>query len=52
MRSVAKGPLSGIKVLEFAGMGPAPVCGMLLSDLGAHVLRIDRPGASYDRYMI
>lgn len=52
MRSVAKGPLSGIKVLEFAGMGPAPVCGMLLSDLGADVLRIDRPGASYDRYMI
>jgi len=52
MQSVAKGPLSGIKVLEFAGMGPGPVCGMLLSDLGADVLRIDRPGASYDRYMV
>ena len=39
-----KGPLSGIKVVEFAGIGPAPFCGMLLSDLGADVVRIDRPG--------
>src|ERR1044072_1163015 len=36
------GPLSGIKVLEFAGIGPGPFCAMLLSDLGAEVLRIDR----------
>ena len=38
------GPLSGIRIVEFAGMGPAPFCTMLLSDLGADVLRIDRPG--------
>lgn len=36
------GPLSGIKVLELAGIGPGPMCAMLLADLGATVLRIDR----------
>ncbi len=36
------GPLSGIRVLEFAGLGPAPFCGMLLADMGADVVRIDR----------
>ena len=36
------GPLSGIKVVEFAGLGPAPFCAMLLSDLGADVIRVDR----------
>ncbi len=43
--SVAGGPLTGLKVVEFAGLGPAPFCGMLLSDLGADVIRIDRKGA-------
>lgn len=38
------GPLSGVRIVEFAGIGPAPFCTMLLSDLGADVLRIDRPG--------
>ena len=38
------GPLSGLRVLEFAGLGPAPFCCMLLSDLGADVVRIDRGG--------
>ena len=37
-------PLSGIRVLEFAGLGPAPYGGMLLADLGADVLLIERPG--------
>ena len=37
-----KGPLAGLKVVEFAGIGPAPFAGMLLSDLGADVIRIDR----------
>lgn len=37
------GPLQGIRVIEFAGIGPAPHCGMLLADLGADVIRIDRP---------
>jgi alpha-methylacyl-CoA racemase len=38
----ASGPLSGLRVVEFAGIGPAPFAAMLLSDLGAEVLRIDR----------
>jgi len=38
----AKGPLSGLKIVELAGIGPAPYCAMLLADLGADVLRIDR----------
>src|SRR5688500_18400028 len=42
MSGTATGPLVGLKVLEFAGIGPAPMCAMLLSDLGAAVLRIDR----------
>lgn len=36
------GPLSGVKVIEFAALGPAPMCGMLLADLGATVLRVNR----------
>ena len=36
------GPLSGFKVVEFEAIGPAPMCGMLLADLGATVLRIER----------
>ena len=39
-------PLSGIRILEFASIGPGPFCGMLLSDLGADVVRIDRPGVT------
>ena len=41
---MAQGPLSGLKIVEFAGIGPGPFCGMLLSDLGADVVRIDRKG--------
>lgn len=36
------GPLAGVKVIEIAGIGPGPLCGMLLADLGAQVLRLDR----------
>ena len=36
------GPLAGVRVVEFAGIGPGPMCGMLLADMGAQVLRIDR----------
>ncbi|MGE0419381.1 MAG: CaiB/BaiF CoA transferase family protein [Acetobacteraceae bacterium] len=39
---MARGPLAGIRILEFSGIGPGPFCGMLLSDLGADMLRIDR----------
>src|SRR5437868_14430142 len=37
------GPLEGVKVVEFAGIGPAPMAAMLLADLGATVIRLDRP---------
>lgn len=37
-----KGPLTGLKVLEIAGIGPTPFCGMLLADLGADVVVVDR----------
>jgi len=40
------GPLDGVRVVELAGLGPAPFAGMLLADLGAEVLRVDRPGGS------
>ena len=39
------GPLEGIRIVEFAGLGPAPFCAMLLADLGAETIRIDRPQA-------
>src|SRR3954454_416694 len=41
--AVALPPLSGVKVVELGGIGPAPFCGMLLADLGAEVTRIERP---------
>ncbi len=40
------GPLAGVKIVELAGIGPGPMCAMLLADLGATVLRIERPGGS------
>ncbi|HVU05413.1 MAG TPA: CaiB/BaiF CoA-transferase family protein [Polyangiaceae bacterium] len=38
------GPLHGVRILELAGIGPGPFCGMMLADMGADVIRIDRPG--------
>ena len=38
----ASGPLSGVKVVELAGIGPAPFCAMVLADLGADVVKVDR----------
>ncbi len=47
------GPLSGLNVIEMAGIGPAPFVGMMLSDMGADVLRLDRKtaggGDSFDK---
>ena len=40
------GPLKGIKLVEMVGIGPAPHCCMLLADMGAEIIRIDRPGGN------
>jgi alpha-methylacyl-CoA racemase len=40
------GPLAGLRVIELAGIGPGPHAAMILGDLGADVVRIDRPGAA------
>jgi alpha-methylacyl-CoA racemase len=40
-----KGPLSGLRVVEFTGLAPAPFACMVLADLGADVVRVDRVGA-------
>lgn len=40
------GPLAGLRVIEFSGIGPGPHVAMLLADLGAEVVRIDRPGGA------
>jgi alpha-methylacyl-CoA racemase len=44
--SATSGPLAGLRVVELAGIGPAPYAAMLLADLGADVLRVDRPDAA------
>ncbi|MDZ4731104.1 MAG: CaiB/BaiF CoA-transferase family protein [Xanthomonadales bacterium] len=38
------GPLAGFRIIEIAGLGPGPFCGMMLADMGATVIRVDRPG--------
>lgn len=43
VRPLSEGPLAGTRVIEFQGIGPAPLCGMLLADLGADVVVIERP---------
>jgi len=40
------GPLAGLRVVEIASLGPGPFCAMMLADLGAEVLRVERPGGS------
>ena len=42
----SNGPLTGLKVIEFAGIGPGPHVAMLLADLGAEVVKIERPGSA------
>ena len=39
------GALDGVRVIELAGIGPGPFCGMMLADMGADIVRIDRAGA-------
>jgi alpha-methylacyl-CoA racemase len=42
------GPLAGVKVVELAGIGPAPFCAMMLADMGAEVIRVERASADAD----
>ncbi len=43
------GPLTGYRIIEFAGIGPAPFASMMLADMGAEVIRIDRAGPTTDK---
>ena len=48
------GPLKGLEIIEIAGMGPGPFCGMMLADMGATVISISRPGTrlqNHDRVL-
>jgi alpha-methylacyl-CoA racemase len=45
-KALRAGPLAGVRIIELAGVGPGPMCAMLLADLGATVLRIDRREAA------
>jgi alpha-methylacyl-CoA racemase len=44
--NVALGPLAGLRIVEFAGIGPGPFACMMLADMGAEVITLDRPGAN------
>jgi alpha-methylacyl-CoA racemase len=46
MSNARNGPLSDLRIVEFAGIGPAPFAAMLLADMGADVVRVARPGAA------
>ena len=39
------GPLRGVRIVEIAGIGPGPHAAMILADLGADVVRVEKPGA-------
>ncbi len=48
------GPLAGLRIVEFAGIGPGPFAAMLLADMGADIVRLDRPGGAdpYSRNVV
>ncbi|WP_328379408.1 CoA transferase [Streptomyces sp. NBC_00440] len=46
MAEAGNGPLAGVRVVELAGIGPGPFAAMVLADLGADVVRVDRPGGT------
>ena len=48
----AGGPLAGVRVVELAGIGPGPFCVMLLADMGATVVRVDRVGGASADYTV
>lgn len=43
------GPLKGVKIIELAGIGPGPFCAMMLADMGADIIRVDRKGQTQGR---
>ena len=43
------GPLEGVRVVELQGIGPGPFCGMMLADMGAEIIRVDRSARSVKR---
>ena len=47
LNTAQRGPLAGVKVIEFAGIGPGPFCGMLLADMGAEVTLLERAGDTF-----
>ncbi len=47
-RTTTGGPLAGIRIVEIAGLGAGPFCAMMLADMGADVVRVDRPTGSGD----
>lgn len=47
-QTASKPPLAGVRIVEFAGIGPGPFAGMMLADMGAEVIRIDRAGTKTD----
>ena len=46
--STSTGPLAGLRIVEIGSIGPGPFCAMLLADLGADVVKLDRAGAGGD----
>jgi alpha-methylacyl-CoA racemase len=46
------GPLRGVKIIEIAGIGPGPFCAMMLSDMGAEIIRVDRKEKSWIRGLV
>jgi len=46
MTDARDGPLSGLRIIEFAGIGPVPFAAMLFADMGADIVRVARPGAA------
>ena len=43
------GPLQGYRLIEIEALGPGPFCGMMLRDMGAEVIRVQRPGTKRSR---
>ena len=46
MRAMGSGPLSGVRIVEIGGLAPVPFAAMVMADLGAEVIRVDRPGSA------